>query len=70
MPKKMKASKKMKKAPKKKAVSKPSKKVLAPPTPSLAVPPTEAVVGALIKKAKTRSFVTEQEILHVFPEVE
>ena len=57
---------------KKKVVSKSKpktehKKVLAPVKK---VPPTELDIKTLIQKGRTRSFVTEQEVIRIFPEVE
>ncbi len=61
------ASKKKTATTKKKAVKKkPLKRVRRPKVP----PPAEELINALLEKGKRRGFVTENEVLHTFPEVE
>lgn len=68
----------VKKAPAKKAVKAPKKvvkasrpiKVKAPAAPKEVVKPTEAQLQKLIDKGRMRGFVTETELLYLFPEIE
>ncbi|MFA6417277.1 MAG: sigma-70 family RNA polymerase sigma factor [Patescibacteria group bacterium] len=68
----------IKKAPTKKAVKAPKKvvkasrpiKIKAPVAPKEVVKPTEAQLQKLIDKGRMRGFVTETELLYLFPEIE
>ncbi len=46
------------------------KKTVKPPVEHLVVKPTEEMVKNLIVKGRSRGFITETELLHIFPEVE
>jgi len=54
--------------PKKKKFNK--KTVLRVKTPREIIPPTDEQIKDLIAKGRSRGFITETELLHVFPEVE
>lgn len=55
----------------KEAVKKPAPKVKTPEKPQrVVVQPTEEQLQKLLAKGRTRSFVTETELLYLFPEVE
>ncbi len=56
--------------PQKKAVKKPAKKtVRKKPAPRVVPPPLEAA-SELLKKGRSRGFITETEVLYVFPKIE
>ncbi len=55
---------------KNKITKKPKKKVLVKKTPREIISPSEESLKRLIEKGKMRGFITETELLHLFPEVE